>query len=258
MNEEKKYSIYTDVDAILDTRFVTYGVMDIDKIEELQKRGFSEFPYFYRITEYTELFDQTEYNEAYRNRDKKFLSAAQPTDIMTHIVNMLGDVAFPGDRPIVAEYGDIILNTWPYDLTEVEERMLVSDILGLFPIPSFTEIHTINRDPSTINQQYIKDKDVRAIVSYSGDEILASLIENYSLETNRLPKVCLVIPAISKAPDVTVTKLYSEDSFGYGPFGFIEMAMGELIEVKHLDGHVFSAVLTEPLGPQSSSTASKS
>ena len=109
----------------------------------------------------------------------------------------------------------------------------------------------------TINQQYIKNKDIRAIVSYSGDEILASLIENYSLETNKLPKVCLVMPAISKALDVNVKQLYAEDSFGYGPFGFIEMAMGEIIEIKHLDGHVFSAVLTEPLGPQSS-TASKS
>lgn len=243
------FTIYTDIDSLMDTRYATYGVLAFDRLNELTVSGFDDLSYYHRLTENTDLCDMVEFRKLYAARTKEIFQVSQPTSILPTIVDMLNECTETGNRPELPEYGGIIINTYPYKLTEEEEAIFISDLLNFSPIPSYATIETVHIETYGINQKFIKDRNIKVLVSYSGGEILSSLSEYHSLELNKLPETTLVVPAISMAENVTVRELFQGEHYGLGPFGFMEVALGMCIDLKFIDGPVFNGVLTKVIQP---------
>lgn len=240
------YTIYTDIDSLLDTRFTTYYRMDDTAIEALLVKGFSHVPYYYRVTDVSELYDYDAYLEAYQARSTLDLAAASLCGSIEIITDLLEKAANLGASDELPCHGDLIINLYPYLLTPAEEGQLISDLLAVASLPPFTKIETIYKDPLTINQTYIKDKLIKVMLSYDGADILESLIDRYSLINNRIPKVSLVIPAIAKGDVDNPATLFEKNEIGLGPFATMEAVVGEYIELKFLDASVFSGLIYKP------------
>jgi hypothetical protein len=240
------YTIYTDIDSVLDTRFTTYYRMDDTAIEALLVKGFSSIPYYHRVTEVTNLYDYQAYVKAYQERSTLDLAAASLCGSIEVITDLLEKAANVGESDELPCHGDLMINMYPYLLTPAEEGQLISDLLAVASLPPFTKIETIYKDPLTINQSYIKEKKIKVLLSYDGDAILESLIERYSLINNRLPKVSLLVPAIARGAVADPATLFQKNELGLGPFATMEAVLGEYIELKFVDASVFTGIIYKP------------
>lgn len=120
--------IYLDLDVILDTRLATiFNHFGEDKMLEVLKSK----KYFDRIEEEFEGIDKKEFALAYASRDKKVLFNSLKTKIVELVVAMLFEELSNSSAVPTSSKPKVILNTYPYDLSEQEVNTIVKSIVYL-------------------------------------------------------------------------------------------------------------------------------
>lgn len=184
--EKTKLGVYIDLDCLLDTRFTTLFDINPDlAIEELK-----DAKYFRRKDDIFE--DFPEFQKRYSKRDNDVLRRS----VMTNIMDLLGELlhTFAGAtlmHPIVNDVR-VIVNSFPYKLTEEEEH-LIGEKIRNYTEQDNLKVEWINHNPSLLSIAWM-DSYLNHIFCYDFDLMFGNREKEW--KNKKLTEKCVYIPAI--------------------------------------------------------------
>ncbi len=223
---ENKKNIYIEIDTILDTRLTL--LINLDK--ELAIDWVNNGNYHHRKEDTYSYLSNDVFKRMYAKRDKSVIKVPFPTKMLSFILEYClkasnEDVDSGGNGIIT-----VFLNTYPYDLSEVEEENIVNAIHTKLPDKIDVEIiHEELVSPKWINS------NIRMLVKYDGIDWLERNVSNGKIIKNNLPNVILVIPTVmSKFRE---DEMKEEDIFD----SYAKMA-SPYIQLEFIDVSIFSSI----------------
>lgn len=177
-----------ELDALLDTRLSILGSLD-PKRTALTMQDTS---YTSRVIDRFPGFDNDAYLSAYQSRTKTLLGGAMRTDVIKIVHDFITRVMnrnIVSPEPIDTE---IVLNIYPYDLTE-KERALIT--LGLIKsMPLCPRVTTVSMPTEKLTPQYLRG--FACVVMYNFNEWLTHFLAEDYLSACPIPDTTFFVPAI--------------------------------------------------------------
>lgn len=127
-----KLSIYTDLDAILDTRLSVLYFLSLPTMNQVLDDG----SYYTRIRENFGMISADIFNSFYDRRDKLALKYAMPTGVVRLIRDYCKELILDPKNMETEENLTIYINTYPYYDLEDEELATVSALIKKY-VPVF-------------------------------------------------------------------------------------------------------------------------
>lgn len=206
-------SIYVELDAILDTRI---GVIKSFGMEAMIQ--IIEDDYVVRLSDDFKGIDMAEYKRRYDSRNKLVLRDSVVTPIMRVIRHFAKQTLKANLSTPIHRQPKMILNIFPYELTEEEIKVIISAIAAA--TDREIDIEVINNDPVTITPSHVK-ANYTAMVMYHYWDWLNAQMKNKALEETPIPKVGLIAPMICKSKEVeaiaSVNDVFSQTELIYSP-----------------------------------------
>jgi len=228
--------LLVDLDSIFDTRLSVLYSISPDLAEQAIKSG-----YLNRVSnKYPDISVET-FNERYKVRTKADLKNA----LVTPIIKIISDFAYTTisnsisgpikERPV------IILNTYPYVLSEDEKKLFINLLFTI--TKTYAEIEIINFSPDDITPKYLKD-NINLVVMYSGLDWLDLHASKDHFKKTICPDIGLISPAtLDYYP--SDTKLVELTKLGVELFEGIEKTASPLIALSLINVSNFSALVLE-------------
>ena len=119
-----------ELDALLDTRLSILGSMDPKRTAVIMQ----DTSYTTRVIDRFQGFDNKAFKEAYDSRTTKALAGAMRTDVFKILHDFITRVM---NRNIVSPTPvdtEIVLNTYPYKLTEKEQTIMTLGLIKSLPL----------------------------------------------------------------------------------------------------------------------------
>jgi hypothetical protein len=227
--------IYLDLDVILDTRLATiFNHFGEDKMIEVLKSN----KYYDRVEEQFDGIDKQEFSMAYANRDKKVLFSSMKTKIVELVVSMLyeelsNSAAIPtGSKP------KVILNTYPYDLSEEEINTIVKSIVYLTNKNFDVEAVTMSMDELT--PEFIM-KNVNHVFFYNYGPWADAQAEK--LKKTKLQNTHVYTAGIYFDRKPNEEELEAIKDFNMHPFKLQEVVVSLFFNLKFLAPETYCAVI---------------
>lgn len=211
-------NIYIDIDSLLDTRITILKELLPEFTEDYLKD--ENHPYFYRTNNSFKYRDytipDTLFMELYKYRSKNVLKESKPTILSYLMLNVLDDVFKSIEVEDKNEKPAIIVNVYPYKLTE-EEQALFQLYLYNF-IPSVIPIEMVYKPIEELTPDYFKSKSVIDIYMYNGYRWLEYIVSNMSFLDAFMVDKTLFLPKFfsnNLKTEETVGDLYELFTYSY-------------------------------------------
>lgn len=218
-------AIYIELDTIMDTRFTVANSINPKEFKKYYNSG----KYQTRVKDVFGNITNDIFTARYRIRDKLLLVNSQPTRIMhlikSYIIEQTGIIRNKGGL-----YGvSIILNTYPYELTD-DEQKIFSGILSneVLSVP----VKFVHMNPSEVTPAWIYD-NVSGMFMYSGLEWLELHSSTRAIMKRPLLDVNLFIPTI------VIGNMLSKD-INNDTFRGVMVGAGSLITLSAINAKYFS------------------
>ena len=180
--------IYIELDTILDTRFTVANTINPKEFKKYYLTG----QYQTRVKDVFGKITNDIFMARYRVRDKLILVNSEPTRIMhlikSYIIEQTGIIRNRGGLTGVS----VILNTYPYELTDSEQKMF-SNILSkeVLRVP----VKFVHMKPIEVTPMWVYD-NICGMFMYSGLEWLELHSSTRAIMKRPLLDVNLFIPTI--------------------------------------------------------------
>lgn len=187
-------TVLIELDALLDTRIAVIAGLGDAALDSVMRSD-----YHNRLMDVFENVDETLFNERYQNRDKTVLANA----VLTPMGQMLKEFAFKTLKQMVETpfhyQPKIMLNVYPYKLTEDESKVLIASIIDI--TGGKADVQVIDVSYEDITPSYVK-ANLSILVLYEYYKWLEIHSENEKFKHATCPEVTLLGPAIYfKKPD---------------------------------------------------------
>lgn len=221
-------TLYIDLDSLLDTRLATLASLDTQAASELVSRGSN---YRQRDTDdWTTLTDGSvtteEFLEAYAKRNKETLKVARPTKAVQLLRQMSSTLVEQSLSEPDVDRIRVVVNTYPYELTEKEEQLIVGAVMVYCNIAS--DVITTWMSLEEMKPAYIKE-NWDGVVFYDFDAWLS--VHGQDLNEVRMPSHSFIAPALFVKPVDDYQELLVPGLETHTPFEIMEMAMVERLEL---------------------------
>ena len=218
-------AIYIELDTIMDTRFTVANTINPKEFKKYYVTG----EYQTRVKDVFGKITNDVFTARYRVRDKLLLVNSEPTRIMhlikSYIIEQTGIIRNKGGSHGVS----IILNTYPYELTDTEQEMF-STILSneVLKVP----VKFVHMKPSEVTPTWVYD-NISGMFMYSGLEWVELHSSTRALMKRPLLDVNLFIPTI------VIGNMLSKD-VNNDTFRTLMMSAGSLITLSAINAKYFS------------------
>lgn len=235
MTEQVKYSgFFIELDVIFDTRLATLFSISEDAVKLAFDTG-----YHTRYNDDFKGIEIADYNKAYELRDKHILKNAVATPIMKFLQEFVITTTHQISTSPFHLYPKVIINTYPYKLTTVEEHVIIASMVGI--TRGDCDVELVHMPYEEITPAYVNDY-VSVMVMYEYYKWLEIHSANGNLKVTSCPNVGLIGPAIFfKAPDKQ--RLKSCEKIKMTPFEAMEKIAAPLIGLQLLPIEYFSIAL---------------
>lgn len=228
---DKKQGIYIELDALLDTRLSTlYSLGEKVMLDVLDKNYFSRrSDKFHNISK--EIFDK-----AYKQRNKKTLQNAIVTKTIGYIKELVTTMNRQAMETPLHTGPKIIVNTYPYILTEEELKIIIAGIAA--STSGTCDIEAIHKSPEEITPRYCNNNFAIMFI-YDYAPWLEAQTERF--KTNRCADITVVVPGIYFVREPTNEELFQAINNGMHPLKAIEYISSVFIGLKLHDIDLFCA-----------------
>jgi len=184
-------AIIIELDCLLDTRLTTllehYGA---DVVERVITNGYHK-----RWVDKFLDIDYQEFQHHYQNRDKRVLKSAIRTPLIRLVQEfVLGTIANSANTPFHNQ-AKVIVNIYPYELTESEIRTIRNTITTLTKANADVEI--ISKTPTELTPRYLST-ETSLMVMYDIQPWLEAQSENSAFKKQACPDMGLFTPMMFK------------------------------------------------------------
>ena len=145
-----KSTVYTELDALLDTRMGTLLRMNEHKFTKLLATGYHE-----RIKDEFEGFDMAEYWRLYEARDVQTLKRSQFTGVINALYGFVEKTLQKTLRTPFHSEPKIQINTYPYQLSESEISLMARAIA--YHTHQHADVEMVYRTPEQLNPVYVRE-----------------------------------------------------------------------------------------------------
>ncbi len=230
-------SVLVDLDAILDTRLpliLSHFPDEIDTILPL---------YFGRKTNaIKDLFTFKEFNEWYLNRDKKLLLNATMTSVVFILRDFIENTIKNMHTNVTNSIPNIILNIFPYDLTNNELKYILKGILA--HTGPEVNIEVVNLNNKQLKPSYLNN-NIWGMIKF---DFYNWLIDNASIledTSERCPDVKVLTPAYFPAEINELPNLFIKDGQKIDPFHGFSVLMKPIIDIDFLKTTIFDCLIKD-------------
>lgn len=246
---KKVVRLFTELDAVLDTRLGTLAKIDSKRAYETLENG----EYFDREWDHFPRFNQAEYEAAYRERDEVTLAHSILTNVVVGLHEMCLQLRNQAMTTPHHDMVEVVINCWPYKLTEEKQHRI--GLAMAHHLKSADSVKVVSLKPAELTPQMVRD-DYAGMVLYDYD-IWTS--EHWTPETMRrfvqegyplvlCPDVKLIAPAIwfKEPPSARELEEIKRDNLPH-PFEAMQKAMETIIDMDLVDIRFFS--IPDPKAP---------
>lgn len=182
-------SILTDLDSMFDTRLPI--AFALDKHETA--KAISNTKYFNRKYNDIGKIPSFVFETYYRRRSYNILDSAIPTFVPGLILDNFIELRSEPDADNMLDSIKIYLNTYPYEITFVDQANLIKNMANNFGTPNIEVIH---KSPKELDPEYIYNNNIVSMYMYSGLEWLDVQTSNPKISYNPLTNRALIVPTI--------------------------------------------------------------
>lgn len=231
LNLNKKQGIYIQLDALLDTRLSTLYSLGEDLVFDCLSSN-----YFTRRTDTFEGIEKEVFDLAYSKRDKVTLSNAVVTKAIGFIKELVLRMTSQAIKTPFHSGARIIINTYPYDLEEVEVSAIISGLAQA--ISGTCDIEAINKSFEELTPKYCKDN-----LSYMFFYEYSSWLDIQANNFKELPcpEIMVIVPGIYFVREPTKQELSEAIKDFMHPLRAIEYLSAYFIDLKLYDIDLFCA-----------------
>ena len=237
MTKDVIYStLYADLDSLLDTRLAVLYEMGEDVIKHVLDNGYTS-----RDIDHWDGIDNNLFKAKYAARDKQILKNSAMTPMVTLLREfVIATVAKSVNSPFLFE-PKIIINTYPYHLSDDELDMFMSTFVAL--TKGMAAIELVFMSIEDVTPMYVK-KNLSLVIMYDYLKWLETHSANGKLKKVTCPEVSMMSVALYENPSIKLKSMQSKDKIGF--FDAIEITANPLISLKLLASVHFSMALGIP------------
>jgi hypothetical protein len=222
-------SLYIDLDALFDTRLAT-----LFQIDPVQTEKIIAGDYFKRHYDEFEGIDTALFKERYQQRDIRTLKNAVLTSANRIVNQFIKDTLLALVNSPFRRQPRIVVNTYPYQLSEAEERVIMEGLI--YMTHRKADIALIHESFETLTPEVVKSQYIQ-LVMYNYWDWLETHAVNKNWEKTACLENTLFGPQLVKSSEAAL-KLEGEPVFSA-----IESAVGCFIQLVLLPAQLFSADL---------------
>ncbi len=229
--DENLHSIYVSLDCLLDTRLGTLALVNEDLVEAVIKNN-----YLVREEENFPPLKKQTFLDLYKTRDKEVLKLSPLTLCCEMVSDMaLGILTKAVDTPYFTGV-EIVINTYPYKLTQEEEKDLLTSFVIL--TNKFICIRLINVSVEDLKPDWCC-KSFACMVMYNYDEWLEYHVVNKNFQNIKSAEMVVYGPKIffNRKPTNEELKVLKRQNIE--PFKLVEEIASTVIKLQLLDIGVF-------------------
>lgn len=228
----KKQGIYIELDALLDTRLSTIiSVAGEDTALNVLSNG-----YFTRASDNFVGVNKQEFDLAYTNRTKDALINAT----VTKVLGLVNEFVFAMNKQAVLgpmhAGPKIILNTYPYSLTEEETNVIIRGLVAA--TNKNVDITAIRVSPVNLTPTYCKDQ-FAIMIMYQYDKWFEAQATNF--DKARCPELTCIVPALYFVKEPSKEELAELVGKDMHPLSAMEMLSSVFINLKLYEVEMFCA-----------------
>lgn len=222
------YSILVDLDAILDTRLGTLGVLD----EGIGKKMSLSRLYVERETDVFSKIDpnvdDSKYNDLYLKRNENTLRLSVMTDIPYQLGIGLRSLIPQVNNGLIDGNIEIVINTYPYKLSSDIKRLIARGVKMYIEDPvrvvsKYIDVYALT--PNSIKDTYDE------WYAYDIDQWLA--IHQTEILTCKMKKVMITLPRISTSGQMP-------DNPEVDPFSAKELVFSSFFKLVHINASYYT------------------
>lgn len=196
-------NILTDLDSLFDTRLgIAFAISSQDTIRSIEDNS-----YYNRVYNSIGNIPPIVLEAFYNRRNKQILKYCKPTAIFNLLLDQFIDNRDDIRNNEVKEEIKIVVNTYPYLLSDSESVTLLGQLSRMFGTPN---IELVNLSKDELTPDWIHQNQIQTAFLYSGLEWLDYQIAKTDIDKNPINNLLLVIPALarSKQEDVVLDKSF--------------------------------------------------
>ena len=182
----EKFTIYTDIDTLFDTRLSTIASISPAIASEILIGGIGKY-----ISRQTNNFDgmpENLFEQVYATRGIDIFRNSTATNVMSLLFNIHTET--------MKSFADIvpkmIINTYPYEFEMVDIRNVIAGLRTYVPVEDIKFIYKSNKE---LTPAYI-DKEVGLMVKYDGLEWIETQLGTKKLLKTYIGDILMYIPNI--------------------------------------------------------------
>ena len=222
-------TILVELDALFDTRIAAIDQLGEDSLKTVLDGG-----YYTRIIDEFPGIDNEAFKEIYKSKSKSLLFNSMITPIAEYLLDFsIKTLAQVATSPFHNK-PKIIVNTYPYDLNEIEIDIIARGVRGI--TRGKADIEMVNLSYADITPKYLK-KNISILILYNYPDWLEKQSELGNFPTTTCPKVALFGPAIYFKP------INPNEYFENNPFETLELYVSPLISLNLLPVEKFSLIM---------------
>lgn len=149
----KKHGFLVDIDVLFDTRLAVLESIDEKKAHDLLLSG-----YYVRERDEFPGFDLEEFRKRYKERNIVTLANSKMTTLMMQLREIIGSYCIESTMENIDAKVELILNIYPYKLTEEELNMFVMCLK--IRLGNIVPVRVINSTITNIHPQWLDDNVV--------------------------------------------------------------------------------------------------
>lgn len=235
MSKPTSSVLYIELDCLLDTRLAVLYSFG----EALLKTAFTE-AYYERVQDVFPGIDRETFNQRYVQRDKRCLKNAMATAMVQFVkefVNETLHLAASSPHQLIPK---VVVNTFPYVLTEEETTTLVKAFVVL--TDSLCDVQLIHEPISALTPSFVK-RHYSIMVMYEYYQWIEYHCANDGFKRVTCPEVSLIGPILyfKELPSAAELRLAKE--INTTPFRAFELQAGPFIQLALLPIENFSIAL---------------
>lgn len=221
--KEQKQTIFVELDALLDTRAATIASFGKEAMDKAITKE-----YFNRLNDD---FSLPGYDVKYKGRDNSLLKNTMITSVLSVIGSFVKTTLQNNLNSPYVYRPCVVINTYPYVLSDIESRDLISAIVK--STNEEADVELVSMDNDTLTPTYFNN-NVSVAVMYHGLDWLEVQSEAGRFAKKACPDIVLFCPKLAKLKQHNMEK---------DPFDVLESIAAPIISLKFLPISVFSMIV---------------
>jgi hypothetical protein len=234
-----------ELDALLDTRISILADMGVD-LDELERRGYKHRVY----DRHDDLYDYEKYQRRYIERDNKTLIRATSTELLLYLQEMIKSRHQYLEEHHEDEYYHIVVNTYPYTLTEHQVKCIQSAVAHY--LAALGCKIDIDRLPiEKLDKSYVQDHNISYLFMYHYELWLNHHLIDKDTKDTTYEGLTIVSPyLVSSKMTKELAKLLDDyQNDGIHPSMITKAAFQKWVTIETIDAHWFTNAMMKDIYP---------